>query len=141
MPDLDPPSSSTPIVPCSNLVKPMTNGAQKLQPFKTFNCNSVWDLNKKEGEVEECCKSENTSNGCGSDGIGVLKVRTGAEKGDSKSLEEYVKDWVQKRTDAGVSEHRCYLPFLVRGPKMVIFGMNMFFYLSLVVLLRNCLFS
>lgn len=34
-------------------------------------------------------------------------------------LEDHVRDWVKRRVDSGVSESKCFLPFLVGAKKMV----------------------
>ncbi|XP_009803970.1 histone-lysine N-methyltransferase ASHR3-like isoform X2 [Nicotiana tabacum] len=36
-----------------------------------------------------------------------------------KSLDDYVKDWVQRKVNAGVDKNNCFLPFLVHAPKLV----------------------
>ena len=125
MPDLDPPSifsspALLPIVPSSNPIKSITNGAENLLNLKILNPNSLWEVSKKKGEVREQGELENPSNGSGSDGISAMRICSGAEMGGNKSLIEHVKDWVQRRIDSGASEHRCYLPFLVHAPRMVI---------------------
>ncbi|XP_027066288.2 histone-lysine N-methyltransferase ASHR3-like [Coffea arabica] len=124
MPDLDPPSifsspALLPIVPSSNPIKSITNGAENLLNLKILNPNSLWEVSKKKGEVREQGELENPSNGSGSDGISAMRICSGAEMGGNKSLIEHVKDWVQRRIDSGASEHRCYLPFLVHAPRMV----------------------
>ncbi|VFQ95173.1 unnamed protein product [Cuscuta campestris] len=37
----------------------------------------------------------------------------------NKSLDDFVKDWVMRRVKSGVPESRCFLPFLVKAPKLV----------------------
>lgn len=46
----------------------------------------------------------------------VMRLATG-----NKSLDEFVKDWVKRRVNAGVPEQRCFLPFLLQAPKLVKF--------------------
>ncbi|OIT18950.1 histone-lysine n-methyltransferase ashr3, partial [Nicotiana attenuata] len=36
-----------------------------------------------------------------------------------RSLDDYVKDWVQRKVNAGVDKNNCFLPFLVHAPKLV----------------------
>ena len=52
------------------------------------------------------------------DGIRVLKR---AKKGpNSKVLEDYLKDWFQRKMESGVPQSRCFLPFLVGAKKLVL---------------------
>lgn len=125
MPNLESHALSSPsslaMVPHSNLVKPIPNRAVNFLTFETLNLNLAWDLNQSGEEVGlDSGESEITRNDSGSEGIGVVKKWAGAENGECKSLYEYVNDWARRRVDAGVSEHRCYLPFLAHAPRMVI---------------------
>lgn len=47
-------------------------------------------------------------------------VRRGEGTVGGKSLEDHVRDWVEKKVVAGVPERECSLPFLINAPKMVI---------------------
>ncbi|KAK9697473.1 hypothetical protein RND81_08G039800 [Saponaria officinalis] len=49
---------------------------------------------------------------CSGDSIDVIE-------GSKKVLEDYVSDWKARRIDSGVSENRCFLPFLVGAPSLV----------------------
>lgn len=94
--------------------------------FEALNPNSMWNNNQdkeKNDEVEHSGKSESNSNGSADSEIGALQPDA-AEKINSKSLEEYVSEWAQRKIDAGIPESRCYLPFLEDGPKMVILFIN-----------------
>ncbi|CAI9098600.1 OLC1v1035276C1 [Oldenlandia corymbosa var. corymbosa] len=111
---------SLPIVPHSNVVKPIPNRALNLFTVKALNLNPVRKLRENEhGAGSLAVESEFTSNGDVGDGIGAKSNWGGSEMGPIKSLDDYVKDWVQRRVKAGISEHRCYLPFLSHGSKMV----------------------
>ncbi|XP_061951087.1 histone-lysine N-methyltransferase ASHR3 isoform X1 [Populus nigra] len=80
-----------------------------------------WDQSVPEGAADLCNGSS----------IRVLKRtsggRLGCKKGfnnnissnNGKCLDDYVRVWVQKKMDAGVSQSRCLLPFLVGAKKMV----------------------
>lgn len=63
----------------------------------------------------------------GVDEVGVFLVkknRKGIKKGgrgECKSLEDHVNDWVQRRVGSGVPERDFHLPFLCNAPKMVSF--------------------
>lgn len=60
-------------------------------------------------------------------GVGIAASRQSRKKlargrtavAVSKSLEDHVKDWVEKKVAAGVPERDCFLPFLINAPKMV----------------------
>lgn len=141
MPNLESHALSSPsslaMVPHSNLVKPIPNRAVNFLTFETLNLNSAWDLNQSGEEVcLDSGESEITRNDSGSEGIGVVKKWAGAENGECKSLDEYVSDWVRRRVDAGVSEHRCYLPFLAHAPRMVISWFNFCFAVEFVCALE-----
>ncbi|XP_012071581.1 histone-lysine N-methyltransferase ASHR3 isoform X2 [Jatropha curcas] len=61
---------------------------------------------------------------CNGKSIRVLKrsrAGGGAVKkgGNGKCLDDYVGDWVKKKMDSGVSQSRCFLPFLVGSKKIV----------------------
>lgn len=88
-----------------------------------------WDQSVPEGAADLCNGSS----------IRVLKrtsaSRLGCKKGfnnnissnNGKCLDDYVRVWVQKKMDAGVSQSRCLLPFLVGAKKMVDFFETFFF--------------
>ncbi|KAJ6863277.1 hypothetical protein NC652_039973 [Populus alba x Populus x berolinensis] len=79
-----------------------------------------WDQSVPEGAADLCNGSS----------IRVLKRtsggRLGCKKGfnnnissnNGKCLDDYVRVWVQKKMDAGVSQSRCLFPFLVGAKKM-----------------------
>ncbi|KAM7472886.1 hypothetical protein LguiA_011069 [Lonicera macranthoides] len=50
---------------------------------------------------------------------GNLRRCRGSNKlAGSKNLDDFVKDWVAKKVELGVSEDKCFLPFLVGAPKL-----------------------
>lgn len=125
MPDLDPSSiSSSPslsLVPSPNFIKPISSDAQNSLLRKTLNSNIVWKNHDKENKkkVEDSGKSESISDRSSRNGIAVLHPDV-AERKTVKSLSEHVKDWAQRKTDAGAPDSRCYLSFRVRAPKLAV---------------------
>ncbi|KAL3362673.1 hypothetical protein AABB24_012135 [Solanum stoloniferum] len=74
--------------------------------------NGCVELEQKEDQV----KLEN--NGCGDLGIRGLRSSGGGSVA-KKSLDEFVKDWVERKVNAGVDKRNCVLPFLIHAPKSV----------------------
>ncbi|KAH0652030.1 hypothetical protein KY285_031803 [Solanum tuberosum] len=74
--------------------------------------NGCVELEQKEDQL----KLEN--NGCGDLGIRGLRSSGGASVA-KKSLDEFVKDWVERKVNAGVDKRNCVLPFLIHAPKLV----------------------
>uniref|UniRef100_A0A3Q7H691 Zinc finger PHD-type domain-containing protein n=1 Tax=Solanum lycopersicum TaxID=4081 RepID=A0A3Q7H691_SOLLC len=70
------------------------------------------ELEQKEDQL----KLEN--NGCGDLGIRGLRSSGGGSVA-KKSLDEFVKDWVERKVNAGVDKRNCVLPFLIHAPKSV----------------------
>ncbi|CAH9086482.1 unnamed protein product [Cuscuta epithymum] len=64
-------------------------------------------------EDEAMCQSNGGSRVTVSQSGGAERPAT-----TNKSLDEFVKDWVMRRVEAGVSEQRCFLPFLAQAPKL-----------------------
>lgn len=62
-------------------------------------------------------------------GIGNLRRCRGSNKSTGgKNLDDFVKDWVATKVELGVSEEKCFLPFLVGAPKLVKFLFTILFY-------------
>ncbi|XP_049359950.1 uncharacterized protein LOC125824589 [Solanum verrucosum] len=74
--------------------------------------NGCVELEQKEDQL----KLEN--NGCGDLGIRGLRSSGGGSVA-KKSLDEFVKDWVERKVNAGVDKRNCVLPFLIHAPKSV----------------------
>ncbi|XP_027774396.1 uncharacterized protein LOC107026384 isoform X2 [Solanum pennellii] len=74
--------------------------------------NGCIELEQKEDQL----KLEN--NGSGDLGIRGLRSSGGGSVA-KKSLDEFVKDWVERKVNAGVDKRNCVLPFLIHAPKLV----------------------
>ncbi|KAK4712878.1 hypothetical protein R3W88_018785 [Solanum pinnatisectum] len=74
--------------------------------------NGCVELEQKEDQL----KLEN--NGCGDLEIRGLRSSGGGSVA-KKSLDEFVKDWVERKVNAGVDKRNCVLPFLIHAPKSV----------------------
>ncbi|KAK6783634.1 hypothetical protein RDI58_017088 [Solanum bulbocastanum] len=74
--------------------------------------NGCVELEQKEDQL----KLEN--NGCGNLEIRGLRSSGGGSVA-KKSLDEFVKDWVERKVNAGVDKRNCILPFLIHAPKSV----------------------
>ncbi|XP_060171692.1 uncharacterized protein LOC132602903 isoform X2 [Lycium barbarum] len=72
--------------------------------------NGCVELEQKEDELI----LEN--NGCDELGFRGLRPNGGGSVA-KKSLDEFVKDWVDRRINGGVDKRNCILPFLVHAPK------------------------
>ncbi|XP_065848560.1 histone-lysine N-methyltransferase ASHR3 [Euphorbia lathyris] len=108
---------------CCPAIKPLSPSLPDTQldsaPFcfdaasvKTLVKDCNWDQ-KLRLPLEDTCTAK---------AIRVLRRnhRGGAKKGPNcKSLDDYVRAWVQKKMDSGVPQSRCFLPFLVGAKKSV----------------------
>ncbi|GLT49595.1 hypothetical protein SLA2020_231430 [Shorea laevis] len=120
MPDLGSLSLSSSLLPppsCSGLKLVSLDPDLPTEPFNPNSHKALagdCDLDSIEHNADRCNGNE----------IGVLRGRRGPldriKKGSNcKTLEDYFKDWVQRKVESGVSESRCFLPFLVGAKKMV----------------------
>lgn len=70
--------------------------------------------------------------GCNSDGFKQLK------KGfHSNTLDDFVRDWFQRKIESGVSESRSFLPFLFGAKKMVLYYLRLIFWYYIFRFIMN----
>ncbi|XWS73134.1 hypothetical protein CRYUN_Cryun02cG0099200 [Craigia yunnanensis] len=104
-------SSSLSLSPCPNLKLLSVDSADSTDAFdpgtlKTLALNCIWDQRLVHKRVD-----------CNGNGIRVLKrVKKGS---NGKVLEDYLRDWVQRKMESGLPKSSCFLPFLVGAKKLV----------------------
>lgn len=126
--------SSLKLVHCPNL-KSVSDQCESSSPLNSditrtlssddnFRCS--WDERLRYPVLQQ----PEVSNG---NEIRVFKRRRGKKPSVAKTLDVYVKEWVASKILQGVSEEKCYLPFLVGAPKLVIFYYCLFLFSYVIV--------
>ncbi|XP_059285496.1 uncharacterized protein LOC132038994 isoform X4 [Lycium ferocissimum] len=84
--------------------------------------NGCVELEMKEDELTRknngCDELILENNGCAELEIRGLRPSSGGSVA-KKSLDEFVKDWVERKVNAGIDKRNCVLPFLIHAPKSV----------------------
>ncbi|CAK9171389.1 unnamed protein product [Ilex paraguariensis] len=105
-------SSSLILSSCSNL-KAVVN--EQSDSVKTLGTDHSWSCNWEQKFLFPIRHKENLN----SNGGKVRVLRKCKKSVRNKSLDSYVKAWVAMKIESGVPQLKCFLPFLVKAPRLV----------------------